>query len=93
MYAANIGISKDQWKAWMKKYSPNWDIIPEDTKKKIKKEERTYRESCLSRPVPPKHKYCYILGTNKKETKQFKKIFEQNNPKLVNLSYPKRRGE
>ncbi len=93
MYAANIGIHKDLWKAWMKKYSPNWDVIPEDTKKKIKKEERTYRESCLSRPVPPKHKYCYILGKNKKETKQFKKIFEQNNPKLVNLSYPKRRGE
>ena len=93
MYAANIGISKDQWKAWMKKYSPNWAIIPEDTKKKIKKEERTYRESCLSRPVPPKHKYCYILGKNKKETKQLKKTFEQNNLKLVNLSYPKRRGE
>ena len=35
MYAANIGISKDQWKAWMKKYSnpkggANWAQAKKD---------------------------------------------------------------
>ena len=93
MYAENIGLDKDLWKSWMKKYSPNWDIIPADIKTKIKQEEEKYRSSCISRNVPPKHKYCYILGRSKKETKELKKLFAQNNPTKINLPYPKKRGE
>jgi hypothetical protein len=92
-YAERIGISYDTWKGYMKKYSPNWDIIPEEIKLRIKEEEKKYRESCLSRDMKPKHKYVYILGRTKKETKKMKKLFDTLNPKMVGLSYPTLRGE
>ena len=93
VYARNIGLDDAEWQSMMKKYSPNWDIIPENIRDAIKEEERKYRSSCVSRKVPPKHKYCYILGRTKKETKELIKIFERNNPKKVNLPYPKNRGQ
>ena len=92
-YASKLGITKEQWKGWMKKYSPNWDLIPPETKKAIKKEEENYRNSCKSRLVPPKHKYVYILGKSKKETKELKKMFAINSPKKVGLEYPRERGK
>jgi len=45
----------------------------------------------LKRALPKKHKYLYILGTSKKETKHLKKKFSELNADLVNLSYPKDR--
>jgi hypothetical protein len=91
-YASEIGISASDWKDYMKKYSPNWEIIPPDVKIKIKAREKAYRESCLVRVMKPKHKYIYILGQSKKETKALKKLFKKLNPKLVNLTYPTDRG-
>ena len=93
IYAENIGLSRDEWEGMMKKYSPNWEIIPPEIKIKIKAEEQKYRESCDSRLVPPKHKYCYILGRSKRETKQLHELFKINNPKKVGLPYPKKRGK
>lgn len=91
-YAEAIGIDKETWKSCMKKYSPNWDIIPPHIKIKIKAEEKKYRESCVKRSVPPKHKYCYILGRGKKETKALLKSFARSSPNKQNLTYPKDRG-
>lgn len=93
IYARNIGLSDEQWKSMMKKYSPNWEIIPTHIKQAIKKEESKYRDSCLSRPVPRKHKYCYILGRDKRETRELQKLFTELNPSKVNLPYPKKRGK
>lgn len=92
-YAQAIGIDKTTWKGYMKKYSPNWEIIPEDIKVKIKAEEKKYRESCEARPVPAKHKYVYILGSSPGETKYYKRLFKKLNPKKANLSYPQERGK
>lgn len=93
-YAANLGMSRQEWNRYMNKYSPNWDIIPEDLRIKIKEEEKKYKESCIERVVPDKHKYCYILGKDKKETKQLKSLFAQLNPDLdkIKFNYPKVRG-
>lgn len=92
-YAQAIGIDKATWKGWMKKYSPNWEIIPEDIKVKIKAEEKKYRESCKERPVPAKHKYVCILGSSPGETKYYKRLFKKLNPKKANLPYPQERGK
>jgi hypothetical protein len=92
-YAQAIGIDKTTWKGWMKKYSPNWEIIPEDIKVKIKAEEKKYRESCEARPVPAKHKYVCILGSSPGETKYYKRLFKKLNPKKANLPYPQERGK
>ena len=91
-YAQEIGISKDVWKGWMKKYSPDWDIIPAKVKTAIKERESAFRNSCEKRPVPSKHKYVYILGRTKRETRELMKKFEENSPTKVGISYPKQRG-
>jgi hypothetical protein len=77
----------------MGKYTPKWDTMPSGLKDKIKAEEKKFRDRCDSRLVPPKHKYCYILGRNKKETKQLRQKFVQYNPKRASLPYPKQRGK
>ena len=93
IYAKRIGINGDKWEGWMKKYSPNWDLIPPKIKSKIKEEESKHREGCLSRKVSKKHKYCYILGATKTQTQKLKQCFIKLNPKKINLSYPKERGK
>jgi len=93
MYAEKIGITPEVWRdKYMGKWSPKWDEMPASIKKKIKDQEKKYRDSCESRTVPAKHKYCFILGRSKKETKQLHKLFKENNPKKVGLPYPKERG-
>lgn len=91
-YAESLGMSRDVWDSYMGKYSPQWDRIPPDIKTAVKHEESKYRESCESRTVPPKHKYCYIRGRTRKETKHLTRLFEDNNPTLVRLKYPTNRG-
>ena len=43
--------------------------------------------------MKPKHKYIYILGRTKKETKKLKKLFDKHNPGVLELAYPRERGE
>lgn len=92
MYADNIGVGRKQFKKWMKKYSPDWTLVPEHVKLSIKEEEKRYRQSCLVRETKPKHKYAYILGSTKSETKHLRRRFEELNPHLASLPYPKERG-
>ena len=92
-YAKEVGISKEQWALWMKKYSPDWTLVPPAVKTMVKERERVYRDSCHVREVVSKHKYCYILGKTKAETKSLKKLFIEKNPDKINLPYPKNRGE
>jgi len=92
MYAEQLGIDKKKWDSYMGKWSPQWDKMPASTKKMIKDQEKKYKNSCESRTVPAKHKYCFILGRSKKETKQLHKLFKDNNSKKVGLPYPKERG-
>ena len=91
-YAEALGIPAERWKSYMGKYTPKWDTMPAGLKDKIKVEEKKFRDACDSRPVPPKHKYCYILGRNKKETKHLRNLFVECNPGKVNMPYPKERG-
>jgi len=94
VYAKNIGIEKNIWKKYfMNKYSPNWEGWAGLIKKELKAEERKYRDSCLVRPTKPKHKYIYILGQTKKETKKLKKLFDKHNPGVLELAYPRKRGK
>ena len=49
------------------------------------------RERCMVRYAKPKHKYIYILGKDKRETKLLRNKFKELNPKLLNIPYPKNR--
>lgn len=89
-YAKELGIVWD--KDWSTHDKTQWEKIPGDIKEILKNQARAHRNRCESRRLPPKHKYAYILGRSKSETKKLKSIFENRNPKLAKLPYPKHRG-
>lgn len=72
--------------AWKYEWSDNgnikWDNIPNKIEESIRKAAKEFMTSCESRIVPPKHKYAYILGLSKKETKTLIQIFVYLNPHL-----------
>ncbi len=87
-YAEKLNI--DNWKQYMKKYSPDWDKIPPLMTQQIKEEIKKYRSTCKERITKPKHKYLYIMGEDKSETRRLTKLFEKNSK---SHPYPKERGK
>ena len=75
---------------WNVKYSIKWDNIPIEVSRFLLEQSKNKIKSLIKRKSPKKHKYIYILGKNKKETKKLYKKFRELNPKLINLPYPKR---
>jgi hypothetical protein len=65
----------------------NWHNIPEDISLKLKLERKKHQDRCKKRKSASKHKYVYILGKNRKETKELKRIL-----KVKTYPYPKERG-
>lgn len=86
-------LAKDDGIIWHDEWqigdSVKFDKMPEDIAKRIKELSKNYLKSCDSREIMPKHKYAYILGINKTETKFLRKKFEAKNKIYV---YPKERG-
>ena len=85
-YAENLCIHN--WDQYMNKYSPNWDKIPQLMACHIKEEIKKYRATCKERITKPKHKYVFIKGRTKSESKNLMKIFTGKK-----LPYPKIRGK
>ncbi len=79
-------------KNWSTRDKINWDLIPHEIIQKIKTKAKEHQKSCVKRPLPKKHKYVYILGKDRRETKRLRNIFSSLNPKISNLIYPKKRG-
>lgn len=77
---------------WVVKEKIHWELMPSSVEKKLKRLSKEYQASCEVRIVPRKHKYVYILGSNKKETRLLRDEFAKLNPKLAGLTYPKQRG-
>jgi hypothetical protein len=86
-YAEKLGI--ENWQQYMKKYSPDWEKIPPEIVTAIKEEIKKYRSTCKVRETKPKHKYVFIKGKDKPETRKLLKLFEEN---CKTYSYPKNRG-
>lgn len=89
-YALELGI------IWQKEWSHRdkifWDKVPELVSIELKEASRSHQARCQRRQVPRKHKYVYVLGVNKKETKRLRRNFVELNPDKANLTYPKSRG-
>lgn len=77
---------------WVVKEKIHWELIPKNIETKLKKLSKEYQNNCEVRVVPKKHKYVYILGADKRETRLLRDEFAKFNPKLVSLPYPKQRG-
>lgn len=66
-----------------------FDRIPKETVVRLKNLTKEYQASCRSRSVEPKHKYAFLLGRSKTETKTLRNMFETMNK---TFPYPKDRG-
>jgi len=66
----------------------HFDKMPSSCAKKIKQLSKDYQNSCEKRKIEPKHKYAYVLGKTKSESKKLRILFETKN-KIY--AYPKQR--
>ena len=87
-YAEELGIA---WQDnWQDKWAVDWKNVPEDIEKKLREYSRFKQQNSERIDIPRKHKYVYILGKDKRETKYLRKLFESKN-KIY--PYPKERGK
>lgn len=87
-YSKELGIS---WESnWSHATGMNWSNIPKEIEIKLREYSKAKQGESRFVEVPHKHKYVYILGANKKETKQLRKEY-QTRHKII--QYPKERGK
>lgn len=87
-YAKDLGIT---WqKDWSNDQKMLWDNIPNDVEKKLRDYSKYMYKKSEKIIFPKKHKYAFVLGKDKRETKQLRKKFEQLNK---TFDYPKERGK
>lgn len=77
-------------KEWNHNTGMNWFNVPDDIEQTLRDYSK-YKQGISEKiSMPPKHKYAYVLGVDKKETKQLRKIYLERNK---NYPYPKERGK
>lgn len=87
-YAKDLGI---EWQPnWNDRSSVLWNNIPDDVEEKLRAYSREMFKNAEKVYFPNKHKYAFVLGKDKKETKQLRKKFLELN-KIY--EYPKERGK
>lgn len=86
-YARELGI---EWHSdWSYKSSMVWDNVPDEVEKMLRDYSRKMSASAKRIEFPPKHKYAFVLGRDKRETKALRRKFLDLNKVYV---YPKERG-
>ena len=86
-YANELGI---EWqKDWQHNTGMNWHNMPDGIEEKLREFGKQKQKDSKYISFPNKHKYAYVLGENKRETKKLRKLFEERNK---NYEYPKERG-
>lgn len=87
-YAKDLGI---EWQPnWNDRSSVLWNNIPDDVEEKLRAYSKEMFNNAEKVYFPNKHKYAFVLGKDKKETKQLRKKFLELN-KIY--EYPKERGK
>lgn len=87
-YAIELGI---EWvKDWNHSTGMNWSNIPDDIENKLREYSKMKQKMSEKIETPSKHKYAYILGSSKSETKYLRKLFLERNKIYI---YPKERGK
>lgn len=85
-YAKEMGI---EWgKDWNHSKGMNWHNMPKETELKLRACAKEKQKLSKKIESPAKHKYAYVLGITKKETKELRKEFEKRN---TTYPYPKER--
>ena len=87
-YAKDLGI---EWQPnWNDRSSVLWNNIPDDVEEKLRAYSKEMFNNAEKIYFPNKHKYAFVLGKDKRETKQLRKKFLELN-KIY--EYPKERGK
>ena len=87
-YAKELGIA---WQSnWNRDTKMLWENIPDDIERKLREYSKKKQAESEMVEVPSKHKYAYVLGKDKRETKLLRRKFLELN-KIYD--YPKVRGE
>jgi len=85
-YARELGY---EWQVpWTSNTGMLWDNIPEEIATALRQKSREVQASAEKIVVPSKHKYAYVLGRDKRETKYLRRVFEERNK---TYEYPKER--
>ena len=87
-YAVELGI---EWeKEWTGKSGVNWELVPDEIEKQLRDYSKKKQSESKAIEYPNKHKYAYVLGRSKLETKRLRKMLESN---VKIYPYPKERGK
>jgi len=86
-YAKELGIEWD--KSWCDNKGMLWTNVPPIIEAALRSHSKLKQSKSVSVDMPSKHKYAYVLGTTKAETKKLRKEFETRNK---TPHYPKQRG-
>jgi hypothetical protein len=87
-YAKELGIEWD--KSWNNDQRMLWENVPSEIEKKLREQSKLKQSQSKKVDFPSKHKYAYVLGATKAETKKLRKDFESRNK---THPYPKERGK
>lgn len=84
--------AKDLHIEWQKDWNNNqkilWENVPDDIEKRLRDYSKKMYEESEKIEFPSKHKYAFVLGKDKRETKALRKLFIENNK---TYPYPKER--
>lgn len=87
-YAKDLGI---KWqKDWNRDQKLLWENIPDDVEEQLRTYSKEMYRNSKKIVFPNKHKYAFVLGRDKRETKELRKTFETLNRVYP---YPKERGK
>lgn len=86
-YAKELGIEWD--KNWCSSTGMKWDNVPDNIEKILRQYSKKKQNESKKIIYPSKHKYAFVMGRTKLETKRLRKFFEEKN-KIYH--YPKERG-
>lgn len=76
-YARELGITfLPEWASTSRML---WDNIPDEIEEQLRAKSRETQANAEKIVVPSKHKYAMIMGADRKETKQIRKLFESRN--------------
>lgn len=87
-YAKDLGIT---WqKDWNDDQHVLWNNIPDEVERQLRAYSKKMESEAKYIDVPSKHKYAYVLGRDKRETRDLRRLLLANTKVY---DYPKVRGE
>lgn len=87
-YAKDLGIEWD--KSWNNDQKILWENMPEGIEQRLRDYSKEMYKKAEKITFPSKHKYAFVLGKDKRETKALRKKFLELNKVYP---YPKERGK